>query len=181
MKRLGMRTTLAAVSIAAMVFVGLGTTSAYAGDSGASTDSNTVTISGQTLGPKEGLSVVTESFVITPGGGTVGATYTTPPEGMSTQDVWGSSYAYSQEVAYVSYVGRGKAAANVYNGLRIVKVCFWWTQDTRTSQTYCASATFSNGQWFASPEVTGSFTDSLDSGAPSTVFHIQTSRIDPHF
>lgn len=79
----------------------------------------------------------------------------------------------------MSYIGYAKAGANVYNGQRIVRVCFWWTQAGRRSATTRANATFSGGSWYASGEVRSTFNDSLDTYAPQTVFNIQTSRIDP--
>lgn len=137
-------------------------------------EASSIVVDGQELGPEDGLSVVTESYPVVAGEQT-GETY----DSELARDVWGSSYAFSQEQAYVSYIGHAKAAANVYEGLRIVRVCFWWTQAERTSVTTCADATFSGGSWYASGEVTGSFNDSLDTYAPQTIFNIQTSRIDP--
>jgi hypothetical protein len=171
--------SLSAATGVALLIAGLGSTAAYAADPGDS-GSGTIIVSGHELGPDDGLTVVEESFPIVRGGDPVGVTFDTKPSGeLSTQEVWGSSYAFSQEQAYVSYIGHAKAAANVHQGLRIVRVCFWWTQASRTSATTCANATFSGGSWTASPEVSSTFNDSLDSNAPQTVFHIQTSRIDP--
>ena len=162
---------------AALLLTTLGATAAHADDSNPSGD--TIVVSGQELGAADGLNVVTQSFPVA-SGGEVGATFaSTPPQGASTQEVWGSSYAFSNEVHYTSYIGYGKAGANVYNGERIVRVCFWWTQAERTSATTCADATFSGGSWYASDEVTSTFDDSLDTYAPQTIFNIQTSRIDP--
>ena len=161
---------------AALMMASLGVTAAHA-DSTPENPAVTIVVDGQTLGAEEGLTQSVESFEIVPGSGDVGATY--PSDGATQRTAWGASYATSQEVAYVSYVGRAKAAANVYSGLRIVRVCFWYTQGSRTSQHYCADATFSGGSWSASPEVTGSFNDSLGLNDPHSVFHIETSRIDP--
>ena len=107
---------------------GLGASAAYADSSGRNQDSDTVVISGQQLGPKDGLRLVTESYAVTPGGDPVGANY--PTTATATGDpmpqlVWGSSYAFSNEILYTSYKGYAKAAANVYNGERIVRVCLW--------------------------------------------------------
>ncbi|WP_035880784.1 hypothetical protein, partial [Cryobacterium sp. MLB-32] len=170
---------IAAASVA-LLLTGLGASAAYADSPEKTKGSDTIVVSGQQLGPEDGLRVVTESYAITPGGDPVGATYpTTPPKGPTPQLVWGSSYAYSQEYHSIQYTGYAKAAGNVYNGERIVRVCFWWTQANRTSVTTCADATYSGGYWYASPEAQALFEDSLDPNAPQTIFNIQTSRIDP--
>jgi hypothetical protein len=145
------------------------------------TSPKTVVVGGHVLGAKDGVQVVTESYEITPGSGTVGATYpTTPPAGGITP-MWveGTSFAYSTELNYVDYRGNGKAGANVSNGKRIVEVCFWWTRtDGYRSSTTCSDANF-NGGWVPGPEVIGWGKDTLDSYAPPTIFHISTVRIDP--
>lgn len=141
----------------------------------------TVVISGHTFGPEDGLEVIHESYEITSGEDQVGAGYPTTPEPgqITPMDVWGSSYAYSQEILYVDYKGYGKAAANVYQNKRIVAVCFWWSRtDGYKSATTCSSAKF-NGGWQSGPEVIGWGKDSLDSYAPATEFNIETTRIDP--
>lgn len=163
---------------ATLLMVGLGLPAANALDSGRR-DPKPIVIDGRTYGPKDGLEVATETFEVTPGGSPVGATYNSATGGISTQAVWGSSYAYSQELFSVSYVGRAKAGGNIVDGKRIVRVCFWWTQADRTSATTCANANFSAGKYSPGPEVSNNFYDSLGLNAPKSFFHIQTSRIDP--
>lgn len=169
---------------AAVLMVGLGTTGAYANsnpnDNGGYRP-QTVVVSGHILGPKDGLEVDYDSFEIIPGGGSVGKQYSTTnvPGQVTPNLVWGTSYAYSNEIFYVTYKGYGKAAANVYNGKRIVEVCFWWTRAPNyvTSKT-CSDANF-NGGWVQGPEKIGFGYDTLDSNAPPTIFNISTVRIDP--
>lgn len=160
--------------------LGPGVATADPGDT-AGASAQTVVVSGHTLGPKDGLKVDYASFEIVPGGGTVGATYptTAAPGTVVPMTVWGSSYAYSREILQLGYVGYGKAAANVYNGQRIVEVCFWWTRSgvSLTPKT-CSDANF-NGGWVQGPEKTYSVSDTLNPVAPPTYFNISTVRIDP--
>lgn len=126
-----------------------------------------------------------ESFEIEPGtGALIGTNYPTdaPPPGVITPLAsWGSSYAYAEEYAYVTYRGVGKAAANVYSGQRIIKVWFWWSRggSAVTGKT-CSNASSASGSWKAGPEASARATDSLDSNAPKTIFNIQTTRINPN-
>src|SRR5690606_4539900 len=54
---------------------------------------------------------------------------------------WGSSCAYAEEILYLMYRGYGYAAANVYSGMRIIGVCFWWTRaGVRLSPNTCSNA-----------------------------------------
>lgn len=163
---------------ATLLMTGLGVPMANAADSG-SADPESIVINGRTYGPEDGLEVVTETFEVTPGDSPTGATYGAAPGGISTQAVWGSSYAFSKEVLLYDYLGYAKAGGNVIDNKRIVRVCFWWTQAARTSATTCANATFSGGRYSPGPEVTGYFRDSNGLNDPKSIFHIQTSRIDP--
>lgn len=125
-----------------------------------------------------------ESFEIDPDtGALVGMNYPTdiPPGTITPMASWGSSYAYAEEYAYVTYRGVGKAAANVYSGQRIITVCFWWARGgSAVTGTTCSNASSATGAWRAGPEVVGWATDSLDSNAPKTIFNIQTTRINPN-
>ncbi|WP_420365877.1 hypothetical protein AAEP80_02805 [Curtobacterium sp. L3-7] len=139
-----------------------------------------VVISGQHLTTADGLTVVEHSYPVG-SGGQVGENLptTSTPGGVHTNIVLGSSYAFSEEQLYVEYVGTAKAAANVYQGQRIIQMCYWWTRTGATSPTTCATATFVNGSWRASGEVHSSFSDSLGSNVPQTIFHVKSTRIDP--
>jgi hypothetical protein len=100
--------------------------------------------------------------------------------GGKARDAWGSSYAYSNEVLQFFYTGRAKAAGNVYQNLRIVQVCIWYSRGSvAVSSTVCSFASSDTGTWLPGPEVSVSATDSLDSYAPHTIFNIQTGRINP--
>lgn len=169
-------------AVAALLLAGSGAAAAHA-DSGeaSTTTSGTVIVNGHEFGPEDGAEVTVESYEMVPGQGPIGTEYpTTPPPGeISTNLVWGSSYAYAEEFGYVDYRGTGKAAANVYEGQRIVSVCFYWTRtDGYRSATTCSNASFDGG-WNAGPEVIGWGQDTLVSDAPPTIFNIETTRIDP--
>lgn len=139
--------------------------------------------SAQSYGPIDDAVVETEQFEITPGGDPVGRVFatTTMPGMIAPMATWGASYAISSETAQLYYTGRAKAAANVYNGLRIVKVCFWYSRGgSAVSSTYCSTASSSGSYWSPGAEVRHGVWDSLDPNAPPTVFNIQTTRINPN-
>lgn len=169
---------VAAASLALVATIaGAGT--AYANDPD-SDDPPTLTIDGHTYGPEDGLQIDTESFVVSAGGGDIGVVFEDPnDEGTAGRTSWGSSYAYSTEILQLGYQGYAKAGANVYSGLRIVEVCFWYTRGgVRLTPTTCSDAYF-NGGWNAGAEVQRGVDDTLDPWAPQTVFNISTARIDP--
>jgi len=141
--------------------------------------SGTIVVGGQVLGPEQGLEVVEETYVETPGPAAVGFNPPAPKGTVSPMWVEGSSYAYSVEHFQLFYTGYGRAGGNISNGKRIVRVCFWWTQGTRNSGQYCSDAAFSGGYYSPGAEAMGSFDDSLDTYAPTTYFHMTAYRIDP--
>lgn len=100
-----------AVGAVALMASSLGATAAYADDT---SSGETIVVGGQELGPEDGLRVTTESWVVPSGGEEVGATYSSPSGGMSTQAVWGSSFAYSREILQLGYIGYAKAGGNIY-------------------------------------------------------------------
>lgn len=176
---------LAATALSAGLLVAMVSTPAHAADdpgnpvgsgpTSTSTRATTRTVDGK----KVPATTVTENYQLN-GDGDAGATYDAPPpKGAQPNATWGASYAISTEQFQLYYDGKAKAAANVYQGKRIVDVCFWWTQDKRTSPTKCSAATGKGKNWVAGPEVKDRFNDTLDPGAPQTVFHIATTRIDP--
>jgi len=169
-------------------------TSAYANDGEvpppSTTDTMTVEmperviIDGREFGPEHGLSITVESFEIGNDGQPVGATYGDTPsqeDDIGPQAFWGSSYAYSIEHWQAYYTGVAKAAANIYNGQRIVQVCFWWSRGGNpVSSTTCSTASTPNGgQWVAGPEVQDWIWDSPNPFAPKTIFNMKTLRIHP--
>lgn len=171
-----------AAVVAAMMLTGLGANVASAAGEANSESPATVVVDGREFGPEEGLRVTTETYKVTPGDGSVERYYpTTPTEGsVSPQATWGSSYAISNE--YVSYYrGRAKAAGNVYYGERIIRVCVWYSNPGRSSDTVCSNASSSGGQWHAGSEATVQFIDNLSVNWPDTNFNIRTTRIDPRF
>ena len=164
---------------ATLLTASLGATAAQAAEPTPPIGFQTAVIAGHLYGPKDGLRIVTESHEVTPGGGQVGTTWVTPPKGMSTQAVWGTSFAYSKEILQLEYMAYAKAAANVFSGLRIVQVCFWYTRGgVRLIPNTCSSASF-NGGWNQGAEVNRGVSDTLDPNAPQTIFNISTYRIDP--
>ena len=96
------------------------------------------------------------------------------------RDSWGTSYAYSSESFQFFYTGKAKAAGNVYQNLRIVQVCIWYSRgSSKVSATACSIASSNTGAWLPGSEVSVSVTDTLNPFAPQTIFNIQTTRISP--
>jgi hypothetical protein len=94
---------------------------------------------------------------------------------------WGSSFATSSEWLDLYYTGEAKAAGNVYQNLRIVKVCIWYTRDgALISSKVCSNATFSGGIWRAGSKVSTTTWDVLVWDGPKTIFNISTVRIPPN-
>lgn len=175
---MNIRTKIAALG-AAIVFSMSGTAAASAADNGGETNPQTVTINGHVLGPEDGLVVTNESYVVAPGGGQVGSWYGPTAGEISPRTVWGNSFAYSVEQIQLGYVGYAYAAANIYNGQRMVQVCFNYTRGgVMVTPNVCSTASF-NGGWNAGAETTYGLSDSLNPWAPQTIFNISTVRIDP--
>ncbi|MCI1642865.1 MAG: hypothetical protein LKI38_10145 [Actinomyces sp.] len=177
--------TLVTLASAAVLLVSATTSAAAApttpSDPPSTDEGPTIIVGGQTLGPEQGLTIEEETYLETPGSDPVG--YNPPAQAGTVTPMWveGPSFAYSTESATeIEYVGRGRAGGNISNGKRIVRVCFWWTQDQRRSLTYCGDAAF-DGRYSPGPEFVGSFRDTLNPVAPKTYFHVQVSRIDPNF
>lgn len=129
-----------------------------------------VTLDEQTYGPTEGVSVIADEVDLSPA----------PDSGYGANAYWGSSYAYSTHPSWAHYVGWAKAAANVYGGERIIGACFTHSR----GGTYVVDWTCSNAQhltngWAAGHEVSKLVLDSPDPNAPTTKFHMRTTRIDP--
>ncbi|ROR96082.1 hypothetical protein EDD28_0656 [Salana multivorans] len=172
-----------ATTLATTVLLGLGASAAQAhsyasvAEHGPSAPGN-----GTELDPDEVATVVTETYDVMPGGGTVGSVYETdPPSGPTPFATWGSSYAISTETAWLYYKGRAKAAGNVFQGQRIVKVCIWYSQGSQNiSGTVCSSASSNGGSWIAGAEKSVSAWDNLSVNWPQTRFNIETTRINPN-
>jgi hypothetical protein len=122
--------------------------------------------------------VETYQFEVDPNGAPVGLTWS---EGNRfSRAIWGASYAISTEYIQLYYEGKAKAAANVYQNLRIVEVCIWYTRDSvAVSSKACSGASNSSDFWAPGPEVIVTTIDSLDWSAPKTIFNIKTVKIDP--
>lgn len=168
---------------AILMMVGIVATSgsAAAAEAGSESPSPEV-VDEQEYGPEDGLEVTTETFELVPGEGPVGVEYgeTPPAPGeIAPLATWGASYAKSTEYAQLLYVGKAKAAANVYSGKRIIAVCIQYVQAGRSSSKVCSRATSSGSSWSAGAEKSVSFVDNLSDNWPRTVFTITTSRIDP--
>lgn len=141
-------------------------------------DDGVVVINGVEYGPDDGLIEEVEQFEIQSGGDPVGQVY---GEEVAPQAVWGSSYAISTETVQLYYSGKAKAAGNVYQGKRIIRVCFWYTRGGKAvSSEKCSAARDVGGnRWAPGAEVTDGVWDSLNPVAPKTVFQIRTTRINP--
>jgi len=92
------------------------------------TSSAKTVIDGKEYGPKDGFVADEWECVLTPGSGEVGLVFEDPNQ----KATWGASYAISTEAWQLYYDWRNKAAANVYGGKRIIKVCTWYTRDGAT-------------------------------------------------
>lgn len=140
-----------------------------------------VVIDGREYGPKDGLVVDAFQCDIEPGSGSVGVVFgdtSNSPGSITPQDVWGSSYAISTETLFVRFDGKAKAAANIFNGKRIIQVCIWYTRDGVQKGDYvCSTAASLGGSWMSGPEVTTWCWDDLSS--VHTIFNIATVRINP--
>jgi hypothetical protein len=98
-----------------------------------------------------------------------------------SRSAWGASYATSSEIFQLYYEGKAKAAGNVYQNLRIISVCIWYTRGTaRVSSEVCSNAIGDTYGWHPGPEVSVGVFDTLDWNAPPTVFNIKTTRINPN-
>lgn len=143
----------------------------------------TVVIDGREHGPRDGLRVDTWQLEIEPGAGPVGIVFdgTSSSPGLVTPlATWGSSYANSTETVQLYYSGKAKAAANVYNGKRIIQVCIWSTRGgVMKSAKVCSNATSVGSDWSSGSEVRTGAWDSLNPWAPPTILNISTVRIDP--
>jgi hypothetical protein len=96
------------------------------------------------------------------------------------RDYWGPSYATSTEYLLFVHAGKAKAAGNIFNGLRIVQVCIWYTRGVDIiSDVVCSNASSDTGVWLAGPVATTTALDTASSTDPKTIFHIKTTRIDP--
>ena len=94
---------------------------------------------------------------------------------------WGASYATSTEIVQLYYLGKARAAANIYQNQRIISVCIWYTRNGSTvAGEVCSNATYSGSSWVAGPEVSLGVWDSLNWNDPHTIFNIRTVRIDPN-
>jgi hypothetical protein len=145
----------------------------------------TVVIDGREYGPKDGLQIDTWQFEIEPGSGSVGLVFddmtSDAPGSITPMATWGASYAISTEWwSQLGYDGKAKAAANIWNGLRIIKVCMWYTRGgVVVAAQVCSTASSPWGTWLPGPEKTMSVWDSLDPFAPPTVFNFSITRINP--
>jgi len=94
---------------------------------------------------------------------------------------WGPSYATSTEVMFLYYLGQTKAAANVYDGLRIVQVCAWYTRSSVIiSGVACSTASSDTGIWTPGYVANTNAWDDLAFDAPKTIFVYRLGKINPN-
>lgn len=138
-------------------------------------------VNGRTFGPDDGVVVDHVQFELSTGSGPAGVVYgSSHPDGFGPMATWGSSYAISTEKFQLYYEGKARAAANVFQGKRIIKVCFWYSRGGQVlTSTTCSNAVAGPTYWASGPEVTDGVWDTLDWNAPKTIFNISTTRIDP--
>ena len=116
---------------------------------------------------------------VSPGAGTF--SYVWPSGRLQTRAVWGTSFATSQELVDLVYIGRAKAAGNVYLNERIVRVCIWYTRDSvAITNQVCSNASSDSGVWLPGPEVSVTAWDILVWDAPKTIFNMKVARISPN-
>lgn len=171
------RSLSTAALLGAVMLTGVAVSPALA-DPGTEGD-DTVIITGVEYGPKDGLEEAVESFAIEPGAGPIDVAY--PSDIVSPRAVWGTSYATSTETVQLYYTGKAKAAGNVYEGKRIIRVCFWYSRDGKnlTGDICSAARDVGSSRWVPGSEVSKGVWDSLNPVAPKTIFNIKTTRITP--
>lgn len=183
-----------AIAVAMMGLAATGASAASSADSGplgstgvtpaATADPGSPTsgvVGGREFGPEDGYQVTTESYPA--GDGPVDVYFGSAPSGtgITPMDTWGTSYAISDEDFQLHYHGKAKAAGNVYDGLRIIEVCIWYTRAPSShSDTVCSDADSNGAVWTAGAEQHVTYWDSLNPSAPNTIFNIQTTRINPN-
>jgi hypothetical protein len=133
-----------------------------------------VVVDGRTFGPKDGLVIDEGSVVVGQAPGTISiAAY--------TRYNFGTSYtATNSGSTGLNYGGEAYAAANIFENLRVIQVCFQYRRNNVALHSWvCSNASSSSGTW--KPGVVASKTvwDTLDPNAPPTTFHYKTSRINP--
>jgi len=139
-----------------------------------------ITVDGKTYGPEDGAEV--ETFEVDADQIDFDASFPTDvsPGQVIPAARWGSSYATSTHRAELIYTGKAKAAANIFKGKRIIRVCFWYSRGgKRLTSKICSKASSTSGRWQAGKEVQKTIRDSLGWNDPKTKFHYETGRINP--
>lgn len=166
-----------------MIFIGAPTAAASASTEASDGDSSTsAEVSGRTFDESDGLEVTVRSYKTTkPGGLPVGQTWGARNIGATPQKTWGSSYATSTESLQYWFTLRVKAAGNVFNGKRYVKVCAWYQQGEHVaSETICSSASSSGTSWSPGGEESLTIMDNLSLNWPQTVLWTSVTTINPN-
>jgi hypothetical protein len=149
-----------------------------------------VVIGGREYGPKDGLQIDTQQFVLKSGSGPISVVFGGPTSTGSgsvtplAATYWGTSYANSYEWrSLLGYDGYAKAAGNVYSNKgiiqRIIEVCIWYTMGGMPVSSYVCSDAVDSYGWTPGPQVQLHVWDSLWPWADPTDFNIHTVRIDP--
>lgn len=127
------------------------------------------------------MEVDLQRIELQPGEGPVGVIYSDNSGGIVPLATWGSSYAISSEYLQIYYRGKARAAGNVYDGKRIVRVCISYSRGgVAKSDKVCSSAAqMGTGLWSPGAEAVTTTWDSINPVAPQTIFNIQTTRINP--
>lgn len=135
-----------------------------------------VKIDGRTFDAADGLVVQTGELPVgtAPAPGTVSAMSTYTPF------YWGSSYVSSVHSLGWRYYGEAYAAANIYNGMRVIQTCFQYRRNgVNLTPWVCSSARSTGTAWYPGSVVNRMVYDTLDPYAPKTTFHYKTSTIYP--
>ncbi|WP_156837188.1 hypothetical protein [Nesterenkonia alba] len=141
---------------------------------------DSVIINGEVYGPEDGVEIEEHTIVLD--GGESADDSSIGPDSRSTPvyQSWGASYVQSQEYVQFVYRGEAYAAANVWNGQRVVGVCFQYRRDGNNLHSeLCSSARSTGSGWQPGETVSRLQTDSLGPNDPVTEFHYRIIRVDP--
>lgn len=144
-----------------------------------------IVIYGTRYGPEDGLEIDEYTSEVSPGSDPIFKQFPTDikPGQVTPYVAWGSSYATTSESLQLRYTTKAKAAANVYQGKRIIQVCVWYTRDNkRVGKKSCSNANARSGigDWTPGPVVSHSVWDTLNPVAPKTKWHYSTARVNPY-
>lgn len=169
-----MRRTSAIVAVAVAMAAGLvGTDAAMAADP--SDSPGVVVIGDRTFGPEDGLVIESGQVALGP----------TQPGMVSpmaaTVFTRGTSYASTDHPTIISYVGKSRAMANIYNSQRVIRASYKYTRGDGDAIGWQHSNAVANANctWTAGAENSHTVFDNLLPGTPVTTFHHDFVFLNP--